>query len=140
MFGKSGKLSPRFVGPFEVLDRVSLVAYRLAFPPQLSCVHDVFHVFMLCKYEPDPSHVIFFEPLAIRYNLSYVERPIRIIDCKEQVLRNTVIHFVHVQWRHHLPEESTTECGSQDLKEISGVIHLGMCGPFFVLNLEDQFL
>ena len=57
-FGKSGKLSPRFIGPFEILEMIGEVAYRLALPPQLSGAHDVFHVSMLRKYEPNSSHVL----------------------------------------------------------------------------------
>ena len=57
-FGKSGKLSPRFIGLFEILERIGEVAYRLALPPQLSGVHNVFHVSMLRKYAPDPSYVL----------------------------------------------------------------------------------
>ena len=57
-FGHSRKLSPRFIGPFEILDRVRAVAYRLALPLRLTNVHNVFHVLMLRKYEPDPSHVL----------------------------------------------------------------------------------
>ena len=57
-FGKQGKLSPRFIGPFEILERVGAVAYRLALPPSLSGVHEVFHVSMLRKYTPDPAHVV----------------------------------------------------------------------------------
>ena len=57
-FGKRGKLSPRFIGPFEVLERVGAVSYRLALPSSLSGVHEVFHVSMLRKYTPDPAHVV----------------------------------------------------------------------------------
>ena len=57
-FGQRGKLSPRFIGPFEILERVGTVAYRLALPPSLSVVHEVFHVAMLRKYTPDPTHVV----------------------------------------------------------------------------------
>ena len=57
-FGKWGKLSPRYIGPFEVLERVGIVAYRLALPPSLSSVHDVFHVSMLRNHTPDPSLVV----------------------------------------------------------------------------------
>ena len=57
-FGKRGKLSPRFIGPFEILERVDTVAYRLALPPNMSGVHEVFHVSMLRKYTPDPAHVV----------------------------------------------------------------------------------
>ncbi|KAL0537638.1 hypothetical protein IC582_026621 [Cucumis melo] len=70
-FERRGKLSPRFVGPFEILERIGPVAYRLALPPSLSTVHDVFHVSMLRKYMPDPSHVVDYEPLEIDENLSY---------------------------------------------------------------------
>ena len=57
-FGKRGKLSPRFIGPFEILERVGTVAYPLALPPSMSGVHEVFHVSMLQRYTPDPAHVV----------------------------------------------------------------------------------
>ena len=57
-FGKHGKLSPRVIGPFEMLERIGTVAYRLALPPSMSGVHEVFHVSMLRKYTPDPAHVV----------------------------------------------------------------------------------
>ena len=56
--GKHGKLSPRFIEPFETLERIGTVAYRLALPPSMSGVHKVFHVSMLRKYAPDPAHVV----------------------------------------------------------------------------------
>ena len=61
-FGIKGKLSPRFIGPFEVLERVGEVAYRLALPPMLAGVHNVFHVSMLRKYASDHNHVVAYEP------------------------------------------------------------------------------
>ena len=72
-FGHSGKLSPRFIGPFEILDRVGAVAYRLALPPRLANVHNVFHVSMLRKYEPDPSHVLDWGDLVINEDITYEE-------------------------------------------------------------------
>ena len=57
-FGKHGKLSPRFIRPFEILERIGSVAYRLALPPSMSGVHEVFHVSMLRKYTPNPAHVV----------------------------------------------------------------------------------
>ena len=57
-FGKQGKLSLRFIRPFEILERVGTVAYRLALPPNMSGVHEVFHVSMLRRYTPDPTHVV----------------------------------------------------------------------------------
>ena len=57
-FDKKGKLVPRCIGQFEILERVGIVAYRLALPPSLSGVHEVFYVSMIQKYTPDPSHVV----------------------------------------------------------------------------------
>ena len=57
-FGKRRELSPRFIGPFEILERIGTVAYRLALPPSMSGVHEVFHVSMLRKYTPDPTHMV----------------------------------------------------------------------------------
>ena len=90
-FGKNGKLSPRFVGPFEVLERVGKVAYRIALPPALSGVHNVFHESMLRECILDPSHVLSYEPLQIRDDLSYEEVPVEILDRKKQVLHNRTI-------------------------------------------------
>ncbi|KAL0551700.1 hypothetical protein IC582_010789 [Cucumis melo] len=108
-FERRGKLSPRFVGPFEILERIGPVAYRLALPPSLSAVHDVFHVSMLRKYVPDPSHVVDYEPLEIDENLSYVERPVEVLAREVKTLRNKQIPLVKVLWRNHRVEEATWE-------------------------------
>ncbi|XP_052197352.1 uncharacterized protein LOC127804520 [Diospyros lotus] len=108
-FGVSGKLGPRYVGPFEILERVGALAYRLALPPQLASVHNVFHVSMLRKHVPDPQHVIDFQPLELREDLAYEEFPSCILDCKEKVLRNRVIPYVKVLWQQHDFEEATWE-------------------------------
>ncbi|KAL5583162.1 hypothetical protein UlMin_015604 [Ulmus minor] len=93
-FGRKGKLSPRFIGPFEILKRVGKVAYQLALPPSLSAVHNVFHVSMLKKYISDPSHVLQEAPVEIDEKLSYEERPVRILDRKAKELRNKTIALV----------------------------------------------
>ncbi|KAL0551689.1 hypothetical protein IC582_010778 [Cucumis melo] len=108
-FERRGKLSPRFVGPFEILERIGPVAYRLALPPSLSTVHDVFHVSMLRKYVPDPSHVVDYEPLEIDENLSYVEKPVEVLAREVKTLRNKEIPLVKVLWRNHRVEEATWE-------------------------------
>ncbi|KAL0560765.1 hypothetical protein IC582_001178 [Cucumis melo] len=108
-FERRGKLSPRFVGPFEILERIGPVAYRLALPPSLSTVHDVFHVSMLRKYVPDPSHVVDYEPLEIDENLSYVEQPVEVLSREVKTLRNKEIPLVKVLWRNHRVEEATWE-------------------------------
>ncbi|KAL0556134.1 hypothetical protein IC582_004644 [Cucumis melo] len=108
-FERRGKQSPRFVGPFEILERIGPVAYRLALPPSLSTVHDLFHVSMLRKYVPDPSHVVDYEPLEIDENLSYTEQPVEVLAREVKTLRNKEIPLVKVLWRNHRVEEATWE-------------------------------
>ncbi|KAM6587859.1 hypothetical protein CsatA_010464 [Cannabis sativa] len=115
-FGKRGKLSPRYVGPFQILDRVGSVAYRIALPPSLSGVHNVFHVSQLRKYVSDPSHVLSYETLGLQEDLSYNERPIKILDQKDRILRNKTITLVKVLWRNSVVEEATWELES-DMRE-----------------------
>ena len=85
------------------------MAYRLALPPQLLRVHNVFHVSMLRKYEPDPSHVLDWVDLEVDEDASYEEQSVQILDTREQVLRGKSIPFVKVLWRHHGIEEATWE-------------------------------
>ena len=86
--GERGKLAPRFIGPFEILQKVGSVAYRLALPPALASIHDVFHVSMLRRYIRDPSHVISYQPLQLRDDATFREQPTQILERKEHVLRN----------------------------------------------------
>ena len=102
-------MSPHFVGPFEVLERMGKVAYRLVLPPSLSGVHNVFHVSMLRKYIPDPSHVVDYKPLKLRDDLTYEEQLVKIVDKKEQELKRHTIHYVKVQWRNQSVREATWE-------------------------------
>ena len=95
-FGKKGKLSPRFVGPFEILERVGTLAYKLALPPSLSKIHNVFHVSTLRKYVFDPSHIVKLEPIHISEDLTYEEVPIQIVDVMDKVLRRAVVKLVKV--------------------------------------------
>ncbi|CAL5428738.1 unnamed protein product [Camellia sinensis] len=87
-FGKKGKLTPRYVGPFQILERVGSVAYRVALPPSMSQVHNVFHISMLRSYLPDPSHIIDHHQVVLDDKLTYEERPIRILDQQVKQLRN----------------------------------------------------
>ncbi|XP_038892576.1 uncharacterized protein LOC120081620 [Benincasa hispida] len=108
-FGRKGKLSLRFIGPFEVLERIGLVAYQLALPPSLSSVHNVFHVSMLRKYVTGPSHIVDFGPLWLNGNLSYEERPVQILTREVKMLCNREIAAVKISWQNHQFEEATWE-------------------------------
>ncbi|KAA0032776.1 DNA/RNA polymerase superfamily protein [Cucumis melo var. makuwa] len=108
-FGRKGKLSLRYIGPYQITERVGPTTYKLELPIELARIHDVFHVSMLRKYIPDPSHVLQEQPVELKEDLSYVEEPVQILDRKEQVLRNKTIPLIKVLWRHHGAEEATWE-------------------------------
>ncbi|XP_068332837.1 uncharacterized protein [Pyrus communis] len=95
-FGKKGKLSLRYIGPYQITERVGEVAYRLELPPELLRVHDVFHVSMLRHYVSDSLHVIPLQPLEINPDLTYDEEPVTILDWKDKVLRNKTVRMVKV--------------------------------------------
>ena len=107
--GKCGKLSPRFIGPFEILERMGAVAYRLALPPSMSGVHEVLHVSMLRGYTPDPAHVVDWGQIEVDTDGTFEEGPVYIVDSRYQVLRRKTVRLVRVLWRHCGVEESTWE-------------------------------
>ncbi|XP_070057135.1 uncharacterized protein [Nicotiana tomentosiformis] len=86
-FGKKGKLSPRFIDPFEILERVGEVAYRLALPPSLVGVHPVFYVFMLRKYHEDKSYVLDLNMVQLDKDLTNEEESVAILDRQVRKLR-----------------------------------------------------
>ena len=108
-FGKRGKLSPRYIGPFEVLERVGAVAYRLALPLSLSSVDEVFHVSMLQKYTSDPTHIMDWGEFVVDADGTFKEGPMCIMDSREQVLRGKTVRLVNVLWQHQGVEEATWE-------------------------------
>jgi hypothetical protein len=116
-FKVKGKLSPRFIGPFQILERVGEVAYRLELPNQLSDVHDVFHISRLKKgLKPHDKEPLPMDGLNVREDLTYTERPIRILGTLARVTRNRVIKMCKVQWSNHAEDEATSE-REDELKE-----------------------
>ena len=109
-FGKRGKLSPRLIGPFEILERVGAIAYWLALPPSMSGVQEVFHVSMLRKYTPDSGHVLDWGQIEVDTDGTFEEGPVCILDSRDQVLRRKTVRLVRVLWRHYGVEDSTWEC------------------------------
>jgi hypothetical protein len=107
-FGIQGKLAPRYVGPFEILEICGPVAYRLQLPPQLGTIHNVFHVSQLKKCVSVPTEIIDTQTIDIEPDLSYMEHPIRILDTKERSTRRAKIRIFKIQWNHHT-EEATWE-------------------------------
>ncbi|XP_071923213.1 uncharacterized protein [Coffea arabica] len=114
--GKGKKLQPRYIGPFNILQRIGKVAYQLELPASLSWIHDVFHVSLLKKYHPDPTHILPPEDIELDESLTYEERPIQILDRKVKDLRNKQISLVKVLWKHHEVEKATWEL-EKDMQE-----------------------
>ena len=100
-FGKTGKLAPRFIGPFPILERIGTLAYRVQLPDWLLGVHDVFHVSQLRKHVHDPDLIedeLNQQVLDIAPNLTVRKDPIKIIGKEIEILRNKRFNLVKVQW------------------------------------------
>ena len=114
-FHVKGKLAPRSIGPFEITARHVEVAYQLELPPELSGVHNVFHVPQLRKClqapnRPDIYKDIDHQSIDLQSDLTYRERPIRILDEAERCTRSRTIKYFKVQWSNHTKAEATCEC------------------------------
>ena len=122
-FGKRGKLSPSYIGPFDIVERIGLVAYRLDLPEERSRVYNVFHISMLRKYISYPSHVLETPEIELRDDLSYEEQPVQIMGREEKELRNKTISLVKVLWINHLVEEATWEREDQMRSQYPRLFH-----------------
>ena len=94
--GKRGKISPRFIGPLEILKRVGTIAYWLALPPSMSSVHEVFHVSMLRRYTPDLAHVVDWGEIDVDIDETFEEGLMCFMDSQDQVLRHKTVRLVRV--------------------------------------------
>jgi hypothetical protein len=104
-----GKLAPRYIGPFKILEQRGEVAYQLELPPQLSDVHDVFHVSQLRKCLQVSEEQMPLEELTVGKDLAYQEYPMKILDTSEKVTRNNHYKMCKVQCSNHTEEEATWE-------------------------------
>ena len=100
-----------FIGPNQILRQVGLVAYQVALPPHLSCLHDVLHVSQLRKYMPDPTHVVALDDVQLKNNLTFGVSPLRIVDRRVKQLRNKEVALVKVLW------DQRTEVATWELVE-----------------------
>ena len=131
-FGKNGKLSPRFIGPHEVIEKLGPMAYRLALPLELEKIHNVFHVSMLRRYRSDPSHVVSSETIELRPDLTYQEKPVEILALEVKELRKKRIPLVKELWRNHKTEEATWESEEVMRQQYPQLFNEG--------NFEDEIL
>jgi hypothetical protein len=108
-FGVKGKLSPRYIGPFPILEKCGKVTYKLELPPSLAGVHDIFHVSQLKKCLKALMDIVLPEVAPLDMNLTYPEHPIKILDQKSRVTRHKMIKFYKIQWSNHTEREATWE-------------------------------
>ena len=108
-FKVKGKLSPRYIGPFKILERKGEVAYQLELPDSLSDVHDVFHVSQLKKCLRVPEEQLPMEEVNVNEDLTYLEYPIRILETSRRITRSKIINMCKVQWSHHSEDDATWE-------------------------------
>jgi hypothetical protein len=108
-FGVKGKLAPRYIGPYPIVERCGPVAYRLDLPAKFSAIHNIFHVSQLKKCLRIPTEAIDSDSIQLESDLTYPERPIKILDRKDRVTRRTTNRFYKVQWSNHSEDEATWE-------------------------------
>jgi hypothetical protein len=106
-FGMKGKLAPRYIGPFPILEKCGTVSYKLDLPPSLAGVHNIFHMSQLKKCLKAPVDVVLLEVTPLEADLTYPEHPIKILDQRSHVTRHKMITFFKVQWRNHMEEDAT---------------------------------
>jgi hypothetical protein len=148
-FGVKGKLAPRYIRPFPILEKCASVAYKLDLPPSLAGVHDIFHVLQLEKCLKALVDVMLLEVTLLEADLLYLEHPIKVLDQKDRVTRHETIKFFKIQWSNHSKEEATWE--SEDFSILT--IHTSSCHseklcdssmfllePSFLPNLKTRFL
>jgi hypothetical protein len=108
-FKIQGKLAPRYIGPFKILEQRGEVAYQLELPPHLTDVHDVFHVSQLRKCLRVLKEQMHLKELTIGKDLTYQEYPVKILDTSEKVTWNNRYKMCKVQWSNHTKDEATWE-------------------------------
>jgi hypothetical protein len=124
-FGVKGKLEPRYIGPFPILERYGPVAYRLQLHETLSVVHNVFHVSQLKKCLQVPDRTIEVTDVALEPDLTYLEHSIRVLDQKDRITRRITLKFYKIQWNQHTEDEATWE--TQDFLDKNFSCFLASC-------------
>jgi len=145
-FGTKGKLSPRYIGPFQIAARVGKLAYRLELPESMKGVHNVFHVSMLRKYLRDPEHHITLEPVTIEQDLTFEARPVKILEESERILRHRTLKYVKVLWTNQTEREATWELESRMRLKYPELFASGesfhfvpICLVFFMNDQDKEF-
>jgi len=128
-----GKLAPRYIGPYKIIERIGMVAYRILLPPHLDRIHNVFHVSMLRKADLDPTRILPQIPMEVQEDLTMEVQTVQIMDRSIKGLRNKKVPLVKVLWRNSQIEEETWERESEMMKYPGLFSYIGMN-----LNFKDK--
>jgi hypothetical protein len=109
-FGIKGKLAPRYIGPYPILDKYGPTSYQVELPAKLSGVHNVFHVSQLKRCLKPPTDVVIEDTIPLEPDLTYKAYPIKILDQQDRVTRHKTTRFYKIQWNEHSEDEATWEC------------------------------
>jgi hypothetical protein len=115
-FQVRGKLAPWYTGPYQIIEKIGTIAYRLELPPKMSDIHDVFHVSQLKKCLRIPEEQAPMEAMDLQPDLQYQEIPVKILDTVTRQTRRTAVRFCQVQWSNYTEAETTWE-RKDDLKK-----------------------
>jgi hypothetical protein len=108
-FGIKGKLAPRYIGSYPILDKYGPTSYQVELPVKLLGVHNVFHVSQLKRCLKPPIDVVIEDTIALEPDLTYKAYPIKILDQQDRVTRNKTTRFYKIQWNEHSKDEATWE-------------------------------
>jgi len=137
-FEVRGKLGSRCIGPYEIIERLNPVAYRVELPVELEHVHNVFHISQLRKHIPDPDHTIVSEPIDITKDLVYEERPAQILDRRIKQLCNKQIALVKVLWTNDTTQEATWETDEAMKTAYPYLFKVNLHDMANFISLEDE--
>jgi hypothetical protein len=108
-FGIKGKLAPRYIGPYPIINKYGPTSYQMELPAKLSRVHNVFHVSQLKRCLKSPTDVAIEDTIPVKHDLMYKAYPIKILDQQDRVTRNKTTQFYKIQWNEHSEDEATWE-------------------------------
>jgi hypothetical protein len=108
-FGIKGKLAPRYISPYPIIDKYGPTSYQVELPPKPSGVHNVFYVSQLKGCLKPPTHVVVEDTIPLEPDLTYKSHPIKILDQRDRVTRNKTTRFYKIQWNDHSEDEATWE-------------------------------
>jgi hypothetical protein len=108
-FDIKGKLAPRYIGPYPIIDKYGPTCYQVELPVKLSGVHNVFHVSQLKRYLKPPTDMVIKDTIPLEPDLTYKAYPIKVLDQQDRVTRNKTTRFYKIQWNEHSEDEATWE-------------------------------